>query len=179
MISGMSVGFLIRPRPQSPAFRAEPHASRSPVQASPQNSSPRPLPASGGFTTVALPRASGLNRSRRNGRAAIGREQPQLIDLFRGQRRQIAGKENQAAIAPLVDRLASRLRLVAGGNQFESSWLPDRPGSRPISFACSQLCSLVAELSSQRSNVAFQRRIPPQQSDCKPEPERRGPPIQP
>ena len=55
----------------------------------------------------------------RNGCAAIGREQPQLIDLLRRQWRQITGEENQAPIVPLVDRLTSWLRLVAGGNQFD------------------------------------------------------------
>ncbi len=60
----------------------------------------------------------GLEQAGGNRCSAIGREEPQLINLLGRQRRQIAGKENQAAIAPLINCLSAGLRLASCRHQF-------------------------------------------------------------
>src|SRR5580704_1778259 len=110
------------------------------------------------------PTSIGLEQAGRDGRTAVGGEEPQLVDFLRGQRRQITGEENQVAIAPLVDRLTPRLRLVARGDQFDL--LCVRIQQRLYHFVCLlEPASLVGELLSLPSQVPLQRRIPPQQTD--------------
>src|SRR5208282_3190637 len=69
-----------------------------------------------------------LKQARRDGSTAVGGKQPKLVDFLRGQRRQIAGEENQVAVATLIDRLTSRLRLIAYGEELDLRclWIEQR-----------------------------------------------------
>ena len=80
----------------------------------------------------------------------MAREQPQLVDLFGGQWRQIAGQGNQTAIATLVDGFASRLRFIACGYQldFQRRRIKQR---RHYCIGLFEFAFLVVELCAKRS----------------------------
>ena len=104
------------------------------------------MPAgSGGFITVALPRASGLNTPAGNGRA-LRRNQPQLVGFLRRQGRHVIRHKKQAAAVPQIECLALRLRRSLHRNQCDvlgfrrddrrAQSCADRPSSRVLCAAC-------------------------------------------